>query len=163
MIRLFLLSAVLFAFWLLLSGSDKTWVVLSGAASSVLVVWFSTAKRIVDGEGFPFEWLPRAFGYWAWLLGQIVLSATRIARIILSPSLPISPCMVAVAADQKSATGLVTYANSITLTPGTISVEVAEHSRTIWVHALTRENAAGFADDEMNRRVVRLERTGGDV
>ena len=62
--------------------------------------------------------------------------------------------MVKVDTLQDSAVGLTTYANSITLTPGTISVEVSERGKAIWVHAITRENAAGFADDEMNRRVA---------
>jgi multicomponent Na+:H+ antiporter subunit E len=84
----------------------------------------------------------------------MVLSALNVSKIILDPKLPISPTMVKVDAQQKSAVGLATYANSITLTPGTISVEVSERGKTIWVHAITRENAEGFADDEMNRRVA---------
>jgi multicomponent Na+:H+ antiporter subunit E len=51
--------------------------------------------------------------------------------------------------------GLVTHANSITLTPGTITVE-ADHDEFL-VHALTRENAEGLAGSEMDRRVRRLE------
>jgi multicomponent Na+:H+ antiporter subunit E len=62
--------------------------------------------------------------------------------------------LVKVRALQKSAVGLTTYANSITLTPGTISVEVSEREKAIWVHAITKENADGFADDKMNRWVA---------
>jgi multicomponent Na+:H+ antiporter subunit E len=84
----------------------------------------------------------------------MVLSALDVSRIVLTRSLPISPRMVKVSAEQASAAGLVTYANSITLTPGTISVEVGERQKTIWVHTITRENAEGFAEDEMNDRVA---------
>ena len=157
MVRAILLSAALFAFWLLLSGNYKTFLVVSGLVSAVLVVAFARAKRVIDDEGFPVDLLPRALGYWLWLFRQIVLSALDVSRIILTRGLPISPTMVAVEARQASATGLVTYANSITLTPGTISVEVSERDRRIWVHAITRENAAGFAEDEMNARVAALE------
>ena len=64
--------------------------------------------------------------------------------------LPISPTMVKVNTLQNSAVGLTSYANSITLTPGTISVEVGEKAKRIWVHAITREGAAGMEDDAMN-------------
>ena len=92
-----------------------------------------------------------------WLLWQIVLSGLRVTRLILSPNLPISPTLVKVDAKQKTAVGLVTYANSITLTPGTISIEASERSQCIWVHAIEKEGADGFADDEMNRKVAWFE------
>jgi multicomponent Na+:H+ antiporter subunit E len=88
----------------------------------------------------------------------MVLSGLNVSKLILHPRLPISPTMVKVDAQQKSAVGLTTYANSITLTPGTISVEVSERGKAIWVHAITRENAEGFADDEMNRWVAWMDR-----
>jgi multisubunit Na+/H+ antiporter MnhE subunit len=56
--------------------------------------------------------------------------------------------------------GLTTYANSITLTPGTISVEVSEQGRAVWVHCITRENAEGFDHDEMNDRVAWMDQAG---
>jgi len=152
--RLVLISVTLFIYWLALSGHYETWLVVSGAVLSVLVVAFCLFKGITDEEGFPIEKLPRALLYWPWLGWQMALSALNVARLILNPRLPISPTMVKVDALQKSAVGLTTYANSITLTPGTISVEVSEQGKAIWVHAITRENAEGFADDEMNRRVA---------
>lgn len=157
MIRILTISIVLFAFWLLLSGNYKAWLVASGAGAAVLVAIYTGANRIIDREGFPAEKLPRASLYWLWLFKEIVLSAINVARIIVNPKLPISPTMVRVEAQQKTAVGIVTYANSITLTPGTISVEVGERAHRIWVHAITKENAAGFAEDEMNARVAAME------
>ena len=152
--RLVAISVTLFIYWLALSGHYETWLVVSGAVLSVLVVAFCLFKGITDEEGFPIEKLPRALLYWPWLGWRMALSALNVARLILHPRLPISPTMVKVDALQKSAVGLTAYANSITLTPGTISVEVSEQGMAIWVHAITRENAEGFADDEMNRRVA---------
>ena len=152
--RLVLISATLFAYWLLLSGHYNLWLVASGAVLSVLVVAFCLFKGLTDAEGFPIEKLPRALIYWPWLGWQMVLSALNVTKLILNPRLPISPTMVKVNTLQRSAVGLTTYANSITMTPGTISVEVSEQGKTIWVHAITLENAAGFADDEMNRQVA---------
>ncbi len=152
--RLVLISVTLFVYWLALSGHYTPWLMGAGAVLSVLVVAFCLFKGLTDEEGFPIEKLPRALVYWPWLGWRIVLSALNVTRLILHPRLPISPTMVKVDALQKSAVGLTTYANSITLTPGTISVEVSERGKAIWVHAITRENAEGFADDEMNRRVA---------
>jgi len=149
----------LFGYWLVLSGHYTTWLISSGAVLSAAVVAFCMKKGITDGEGFPVEYLPRAIPYWIWLGSQMALSALRVMRIILDPRLPISPSMVRVNAKQKSTVGLATYANSITLTPGTISVEVSERGKAIWVHAITREGADGFEEDEMNDRVARMEGT----
>ena len=154
MIRLILITLTLFGYWLLLSGHYQPWYVVSGALLTLAVVGFCLFKGITDQEGFPIEMLPRGLVYWPWLGWQMALSALSVARLIVDPRLPISPTMVKVAAEQKTAVGLTVYANSITLTPGTISVEVSERQKAIWVHCITRENAEGFADDEMNHRVA---------
>ena len=109
--------------------------------------------------GIPLELIPRGLIYWPWLLWQILLSGLRVTRLILSPSLPISPTLVKVNARQDSSVGLVTYANSITLTPGTISIEASERGHCIWVHAIEREGAEGFQDDEMNAQVAWFDRS----
>ncbi len=153
-IRIVLLSAVLFAYWLLLSGHYAPWLVISGAVLCVGVVIFAFAKGVVDREGFPFGQILRGLVYWPWLLWQIVLSALNVARIIVSPKMPISPTMVRVKTKQKTPVGLTTYANSITLTPGTISIEVSESGQFIWVHAITHDGASGFEDDPMNDKVA---------
>jgi multicomponent Na+:H+ antiporter subunit E len=154
MLRLVLISLTLFGYWLLLSGHYTPFLMAAGAISSLAVVGFCLRKGITDEEGFPIEKLPRALVYWPWLGWQMVLSALNVTKLIIDPKLPISPTMVKVKALQDSAVGLTTYANSITLTPGTISVEVSERGNLIWVHSITREGAEGFADDEMNRRVA---------
>lgn len=156
--RLVIAASIFFACWLLLSGEwGHEWLIWTGGIVSVAAAGFGVAKGLTDEEGFPIELLPRAVLYWPWLCGQIFRSALNVARIALSPGPPVSPRMVEVAARQRTAAGLAVYANSITLTPGTISIEVSESERKIWVHALTAENAEGMADDEMNRRVARME------
>lgn len=157
-IRALLLAGVLFGYWLLLSGHYAPWLVWSGGVIAALVVAFALAKKIVDREGFPVGLLPRGLVYWPWLLVQIVKSALNVARIILDPRLPISPRLVRVAAEQRTPVGLTVYANSITLTPGTISIEVSEAHKFIWVHAITRDGADGFADDAMNHMVAWMDR-----
>ena len=153
-LRVLLLAGVLFGYWLVLSGIYLPWLVIAGGVVATGVVIFAMAKGIVDREGFPFGQLGRGLVYWPWLLWQIVLSALKVSRIILSPGLPVSPTLVRVDTKQDSAVGVTTYANSITLTPGTISIEVSERSRFIWVHALTKDGASGFDDDPMNDKVA---------
>ena len=155
--RLVVMFGALFAYWLLLSGHYETWMVASGGALCMAVVVFCWAKGIADKEGFPVELIPRGFVYWPWLAWQIVLSGLRVTRLILNPALPISPTLVRVDAEQKTAVGLVSYANSITLTPGTITIEASEKGSSLWVHAIERSGAEGFADDEMNHKVAWFE------
>lgn len=150
------LTVALFAFWLLLSGHFEPFLVAAGLASSIVVVLVCERLGILDREGQPIHLGWRAIGYWAWLGWEIAKSAWDVTKLILGPSHRLSPTLVRVSASQVTPVGRVIYANSITLTPGTISLEVDDD--TIVVHALTREGAASLAEGDMDRRVTRLER-----
>lgn len=156
--RQILSALILFGFWLALSGHYEWWLLAFGASLSIIVIAFCYGKQIADPEGAPYGMIPRGVVYWPWLVWQIILSGLRVSRLILDPKLPISPTLVKVDAKQNTAVGLVSYANSITLTPGTISIEASEKGRCIWVHAIEKSGAEGFADDEMNRKVAWFER-----
>ena len=146
---------ILFVFWLLLSGYFEPFLLAAGVGCSVGVVWLAHRMELIDDEGHPIHLGWRVLGYWPWLFKEIVKSAWAVARIILDPRLPVSPELLRVKASQKTAVGVVTYANSITLTPGTISVEVLPGE--ILVHALTHAGAEGLREGEMDRRVTRFE------
>jgi len=148
-------ALVLYAFWLLLSGYFTAFLMTAGAVSAIAVVALARRMDLVDHEGHPIHLGWRALTYWPWLIIEIVKSAWDVSKIILNPRLPISPNLVRVKTSQKTTVGVVTYANSITLTPGTISVDVKRGE--ILVHALTREGAAGLEQGEMDRRVTRFE------
>lgn len=150
-------ALVLFVFWLVLSGYFTPFLMSAGALTAVAVVLVGRRMQLIDREGHPIHLGWRALGYWPWLLKEIVKSAWTVACIIVHPRLPISPQLVRVKTSQKTSVGVVTYANSITLTPGTISVDVKRGE--IVVHALTRENAAELLEGEMDRRVARFEGT----
>lgn len=147
--------ATLFAFWLLMSGIYTPFLVGAGLGCAAAVAVLAHRMEVADREGHPIHLVPAALGYWPWLALQIVKSALKVARIVLDPKLPLSPVMVRFRPLQQSTVGLVTHANSITLTPGTITVE-ARHGEFL-VHALTRETAAGLAGGEMDQRVRRFE------
>ena len=146
---------VLFGFWLLLSGFFEPFLMTAGAVSALGIVALARRMNVIDREGHPIHLGRSALTYWPWLFVEIAKSAWDVARIILNPRLPVSPTLVRTKASQKMTVGVVTYANSITLTPGTISVDVGRGE--ILVHALTREGAAGLQSGEMDRRVTRFE------
>jgi multicomponent Na+:H+ antiporter subunit E len=149
------LGFALFAFWLLLSGHFEPFLIAMGLASAIAVVLFSRRMGVADREGHPIGLSLQALLYWPWLAREIVKSALTVSRIILDPKLPISPTLVRFKPSQRSVVGLVTHANSITLTPGTITVE-AEGGEFL-VHGLTKTGAAGCVDSEMDSRVSRFE------
>ena len=146
---------ILYGFWLVLSGFFTLPLLAAGLGSAIAVVLLTRRMGVVDREGLPIHLGWAAAKYWPWLLREIVKAAWDVAKIIVDPKLPISPTMIRVKTSQKTSVGIVTYANSITLTPGTISVE-AEHGE-ILVHALTRAAADGLAAGDMDRRVSEFE------
>jgi multicomponent Na+:H+ antiporter subunit E len=156
--RIVSLAAALFVFWLLLSWHFTAFLVTVGLVTAILVALAGSRIGYADEEGHPAELVLPGLLYWPWLVKEIVASAIGVARIILDPKLPISPTLIRVRPTQKSAVGVVTYANSITLTPGTITAEVDRHDRRLLVHALTADGAAGLAAGDMDRRVSGFER-----
>ena len=153
--RVVALAGFLFAFWLALSGHYTPALVAAGAACAVLSALAAVRMGTADSEGLPVHLLRGAVTYFPWLVREIAKSAWAVTKIILHPRLPISPTMTAVKASQQTSLGVVTYANSITLTPGTITVGVSGHELT--VHALTREGALDLEGGVMDRRVSRFE------
>ena len=147
---------VLYLFWLLLSGYFGAFLLAAGAGCAAAVVLIARRMDIVDREGHPIHLALRALlSYWPWLVKEIVKSGWDVSRRILDPRLPVSPALARFKPSQTTVLGLVIHANSITLTPGTISVEV--NAGEFLVHALTQEGAAGLAGSEMDRRVAELE------
>lgn len=158
MLQTAILTVALYAFWILMSGFFTPFLLATGFASALAVAWLAHRMEVADREGHPVHLTLGALAYWPWLLKEIVKSGLQVARIILHPRLPVSPTLARFRPSQESAVGLVTHANSITLTPGTITVE-AGHDEFV-VHGLTREGAAGTVASEMDRRVRRFEGDG---
>lgn len=150
------LILALAVFWLLLSGYFTPFLLIMGLASVLAITWFVDRRmRVVDREGHPIHLSLGAVTYWPWLLWEIAKAGWDVTKIILHPRLPISPEIIRVPATQKTDVGLVIYANSITLTPGTISLETEDG--TILVHALTRAGAEGLESGDMDRRCTAFE------
>ena len=157
--RLLSLLVVLSLFWLALSGHYTPLLLAFGAISVAVAGLAALRMRILDAEGHPVEWLGGFALYLPWLAKEIGKSAWGVTKIILHPRLPISPAMAVIRAGQRSPVGIATFANSITLTPGTITVGVSGNDLT--VHALVGEGLAGLEGGEMDRRVRALEARAG--
>ncbi|MEM9028060.1 MAG: Na+/H+ antiporter subunit E [Pseudomonadota bacterium] len=148
------LLVALAAFWLALSGHYKPLLLGIGAVVVVLAVVLAHRMRIADEEGVPVEFVPGTLLYMPWLLVEILKSSWNVALIIINPRLPISPTMTVVRASQSSPVGVNVYANSITLTPGTVTTGVDDTSLTI--HALARDGADDIETGRMDAHVTSI-------
>nr|WP_225444419.1 Na+/H+ antiporter subunit E [Pseudomarimonas arenosa] len=149
------LFIVLLVFWLLLSGLYTPFLIGAGVGTALFATWFGRRLSVVDPEGQPFQLGWRIFVYWLWLAGEVAKSSLTVARIVLHPKLPISPSLVRFKASQSTDLGRVIHANSITLTPGTLSIHC--NAEEFLVHGLTREGAEGCVNSAMDRWVSRCE------
>ena len=149
------LFILLFLSWLLLSGIYTGLLLGLGVLSCLVVVAVCRRMKIVDPEGHPIHLIPGLLRYMPWFLWAVIKSNIDVARRILHPRLPIAPRVIRVEASQKTHLGQVIYANSITLTPGTVAVETDEG--VIDVHALTGEAAEDVCSGAMDGRVTDME------
>ncbi len=140
-----LLLAVL---WLVLSGHFDALLLTLGLVSILITVVLAQRMGVIDPEGQPVRLLHRLVVYWMWLAWEIVKANIDVARRILTPRLPIAPTMIRVPTGKRTDLGRVLFANSITLTPGTVSLRVTDEE--VEVHALTREAARELASGRMD-------------
>lgn len=152
--RLAFLLVVLACFWLLLSGYFKPLLLGLGAASCIFVAWITLRDSLIDEQSVltQIRWGPW-LRYSVWLGVQIVKASIDVGARIIDPRMPISPVVDHVPAD-LSDLGKVIYANSITLTPGTVSINLTDDA--IVVHSLTQEGMDDLKAGEMYRRVKEL-------
>lgn len=155
----FSLILTLSALWLAVSGVYKPLLFILGGCSIGLVVWLSLRMDVVGVEHNPGLYFPKLFGYWAWLVGQIISANVHVAKRVLSPR-QIRPQIIQVPVPQHTAVSRVTYANSCTLTPGTVALEITPEVMT--VHALDDASAQGLQSGEMANKVLWLESQAGN-
>lgn len=150
------LAILLLLFWLALSGHYTGFLIGVGVCASLFCLLIANRMGTIDAEGVPIQLVLGAITYIPWLIWEIVKAAWAVTRIIIDPKLPISPTMTRVRAGQATPTGINVYANSITLTPGTITTGVEGNMLT--VHAIVSDGADDLEEGGMDARVSRLER-----
>ena len=155
MIHAVSLGLALFGLWCLLSGIFLPLLIGLGIASVCLVVFIAHRMDVIDNETVPLHLNFRILAYWGWLTKEITKSNIDVAKLILSPELPISPMIIRVKATQVSDMGRVIHANSITLTPGTVAMDF--EGDDIIVHAISRDAADGTLEGSIDRGVTAIE------
>jgi multicomponent Na+:H+ antiporter subunit E len=138
-----------------MSGIFEPLILILGVFSCALVVAIAVRMDVIDHEAVPVHLTFKVLMYWPWLLWEIVKANIDVTKRVLGFA-DISPTMVRIKATQKTDLGIVIFANSITLTPGTISIDVDEEGY-ILVHALSRDGTEGLEGGDMDRRVTELE------
>jgi len=152
--RMLVLLIPLVAAWLLWSGIYTPLLLGLGLFSCLLTIYIKHRMEYFETEVFALRIGGRLIGYWLWLAKEVVKSSLDVARIVLSPSLPISPQVVKIRVSCAHPVDQAILANSITLTPGTLALDV--HKGQIIVHALTKAGADELKRGEMDRRVASL-------
>ena len=144
----------LFGFWLLMSGHYTFLITSLGVASCLLCVYLTIKRKFLDDEAIPIYFFPRLIQYMIWLIKEIFISNIITAKVILSKSE--EPELFSVKSSQKTNEGKVTYANSITLTPGTVTTQIKDN--VFEVHALTKEFGDDVRSSDMDKMVTWLEK-----
>ncbi len=155
----FVLFVSLMFFWLVMSGYFDALHIGFGVISiGTVMVFFHSIRRhaFFEEEKSPLKSVNpiRFISYVFWVIWEIFKSGIFVAKVILKPSMPIEPSILTFKADLPGPYAKMLLGNSITLTPGTLTVDIEDDLFT--VHALSRETYAGIIDDSMPKKVLSL-------
>lgn len=131
-------AILIFLFWFVLSGHTETLLIGLGIASTLVSVYLANRMRIISGESYPFHLSFRLLTYYVYLAKEIVIANYDVVKRVIRPS-TINPKIIHLPANQQTSLGKVIYANSITLTPGTVTLELNDDE--VVVHALSDSGA----------------------
>lgn len=146
--------ALLFLVWVLWGGLLKTPVLQLGMASCILVAWLAMRMDLPRPYLYTLNLLYRLPRYWLWLLVQMVISNVQVLRLVLGPKSALNTTLIDLQALPRGNFGRALLGNTITLTPGTLTIGI--DGKTITVHCLTASNAQDLAEGAMNRRVAQV-------
>lgn len=150
----FFIALLLAVFWIILSGHFEPLLLVLGVLSVALVILLVRRMDRTDREPGRLGPGPYLLGYWAWLIGCVVRSNIDLAQRIWHPALPIERSWCRLDVQVSSPLGRTLYANSITLTPGTLTTDVRDDH--FMVHCLSQESIDELREGEMERRIRRL-------
>lgn len=144
------LILVLAALWLGLSGIYTPLILTLGTISILISLVLASRLETLDREGAPYARTLNLFAYWGWLVVEIFKANWPVIKACVSANLDINPALVKVKTRCESDLAKTVFANSITLTPGTVTVEV--EGDKLLVHALFEESATPESFAEMDER-----------
>ena len=149
----FILFFILFSLWLLMSGHYNVLIVSLGIISCAFCVYVAKRGKLIDDEGLPIFFMPRLLNYLIWLFKEILKSNLNTAKVIINGK--VEPETFTVKTSQVTDVAKVTYANSITLTPGTVTTKIQKG--VFEVHALNSNFGNDVRTNEMDKKVTWLE------
>lgn len=138
------------ATWIVLSGYFTPMLLTFGAISIAIVLFMCSRMKILDRETVPYLTVIPTLGYFFWLFAEIVKANVQVVKAVLSPELEVSPTMTKIPYAKDVDIAQTMFANSITLTPGTVSVNMDEDH--ILVHALLSDMSKPEDFKEMGER-----------
>ena len=146
---------ILLIFWALLSGKYDSFHLTLGAICSIIIAYLTHELLFANVRvGDTMLIVQRFITYIPWLVYQIILSNIHVAYLALSPKMPIEPQILRFSTKLESDISWVTLANSITLTPGTITMDIKEGE--FFVHALSKKVADDLNTGEMEDRIAHI-------
>jgi multicomponent Na+:H+ antiporter subunit E len=143
------LVLALAALWFSLSGEAAPLFLGLGALSMILTLWLVARLRILDRDASPYHRFPQLLIYLVWLIFQIIKANLSVIARVLSPGRAIDPAIVRIRTNARTDLGKTLFANAITLTPGTVTVDVV--GDRVVVHALVAKAASTEAFDSIDR------------
>ena len=144
---------ILFSLWLLMSGHYSVLIVSLGIISCAFCVYVAKRGKLIDDEGLPTFFIPRFLNYLIWLFKEILKSNVITAKVIINGK--VEPEIFTVKSSQVTDVAKVIYANSITLTPGTVTTKIQKD--VFEVHALNSDFGNDVRTNEMDKKVTWLE------
>ena len=142
------LAAILFALWLGLSGQTSPLMLTLGLISTCIIVYLTHRMDVIDREIYPARLTILLFRFWLFLAREVVRANIDVIKRIFRPgSKNISPQLFELPLTKKTDLSRVIYANAITMTPGSVSVNL--DMRTITVHTLSIESAEDLRSGRM--------------
>jgi len=138
--------------WFALSGQTSPFFIGLGVVSVLLTLWLAGRLRIIDRNASPFYRLPQMLVYLGWLIVEVVKANIAVIARVLGPRHAIDPAVVRLRTRARTDLGKALFANSITLTPGTVTIDV--QGDKVMVHALVRERASVASFEPMDRRAA---------
>jgi multicomponent Na+:H+ antiporter subunit E len=159
LINLFLSFVALMAFWLIMSGIYQPMQIAQGVVSVVIVIAINHKLKqhkffedeMDDLSQLRFQYTPI---FLIWLIIEIVKAGLHVANVIINPNRSIETYILKFKVDLPSAHAKMILGNSITLTPGTLTIDITGDEYT--VHALTPKSFEGITSDVMPRKVLKL-------
>ena len=154
--RALFLFLALCAFWVLLSGEIQSAYLMGvGVFCCAITTWFSVRLEIVGDEGQPTRGIRPFIAYLPWLFWQVVLANVDVIKRVWRPERSIEPRFFTLPVQVRHPVAKALYANSITLTPGTVAIKCDDSS--FLVHALTDEAEQALRSGDMEQRIQQME------